>query len=189
MFPVDSTGHLIYQGKGTPVSTVPGKPMDELWLDLVEKAYAEWNETGKEIYYNGTYRDGQNSYASLNMGYTETVNAQVLNHPSLVYYFQTAAYKQNLINALQTNQAVTVISTNGGNGLYMSHWYAAISYDATTTRSSFTIRGGTTIPARSLGANSHHLISTSWWLTAWLCRLRRRCRRTRLLPPEKLQNA
>ena len=43
-----------------------------LWMPLVEKAYAQWNETGREG------RDGQNSYASLNGGWMQNVDAQVL---------------------------------------------------------------------------------------------------------------
>ena len=47
----------------TGISSTTGRAPDgSWWMPLVEKAYAQWNETGREG------RDGQNAYASLGGG-------------------------------------------------------------------------------------------------------------------------
>ena len=51
--PIYSNGTLAYADYGFNASS----PANSLWIPLAEKAYAQWNETGKEG------RDGQNTYA------------------------------------------------------------------------------------------------------------------------------
>ena len=95
----------------------------------MEKAYAEWNQTGNEG------RDGQNAYASLAAGCMQVVDAQVLgggvsmSFPSAT---DTTA-KAALIAAVNGNLAVTV----GSNGcrvfnLVGDHAYVVSSYSAAT---------------------------------------------------------
>ena len=69
MLPTDSSGTLVYDGEGYAASYAGNK----LWLPLLEKAYAEWNETGNEG------RNGQNAYPSIEGGFMDAVDAQVLN--------------------------------------------------------------------------------------------------------------
>ena len=57
--PVDSKGNLIFDGYGT--SSTSGSNV--LWLELLEKAYAQWNETGRE-----GRSAAANSYASIEGG-------------------------------------------------------------------------------------------------------------------------
>ena len=42
--PVNAAGTLVFDGYGTSTSAVPRA----LWIALIEKAYAQWNQTGKE---------------------------------------------------------------------------------------------------------------------------------------------
>jgi hypothetical protein len=100
---------------------------NELWMALAEKAYAQWNETGKEG------RDGTNSYASIEGGWMQTVCQQVLGTPSQVCWGFLESDKQKLINALAANQAVTCGTyTNAGNGLVGNHAYMISSYNSGT---------------------------------------------------------
>ena len=68
-----SGGELVFDGYGTSVSNPEG-----LWIALIEKAYSQWNETGKEG------RNGQNSYASIEGGWMSDVDAQVLGQSALL---------------------------------------------------------------------------------------------------------
>ncbi len=126
MLPATHGGYLIYQNELHQA----GDPNNELWLELAEKAYAQWNETGKELLSFSQYRNGQNSYASIDGGWEETVDAQVLNHPATKYSFQ-CANMQAVLDAISANQAVTVSTFAEGNGLWANHAYVVIGYDST----------------------------------------------------------
>ena len=101
---------------------------NELWMALGEKAYTQWNETGKEG------RDGSNSYASIEGGWMQNVCQQVLGSESQVYWGLKASDKQYLINALAANKAVTYATktTGSDNGLVGNHAYMVSSYDHNT---------------------------------------------------------
>ena len=114
-------GYLVYADYGFNASN----PANSLWIPLAEKAYAQWNETGKEG------RNGQNSYSAIQGGWMATVDAQVLGHNATDYNV-TSSTGQAMINALAAGDAVT-IGTNGSNvsnGLYADHAYAVIGYSA-----------------------------------------------------------
>ena len=71
-------------------------------MPLLEKAYAQWNETGHEG------RDGQNVYASLSCGWMEDVDTQVLGRAATTYCpAYNPAAEQAVIAALQSHEAVT----------------------------------------------------------------------------------
>jgi hypothetical protein len=99
---------------------------NELWMPLVEKAYAQWNETGNEG------RDGRNSYASINGGWMQTVCQQVLGKPSQTFWWLPDSDKQFLIAAMNSNKAVTYATASNGDGLVGGHAYMVSSYNATT---------------------------------------------------------
>jgi hypothetical protein len=122
--PTTSTGMLVYANYGASYTN----SANTLWIALAEKAYAQWNETGKEG------RDGLNAYASIQGGWMATVDAQVLGY-NATDYFPTAANKQVVINALAAHKAVTLgtLSWSGTQyGLYATHAYAIIGYDGST---------------------------------------------------------
>ena len=122
----NSNGMLAYADYESYASS----PSNSLWIPLAEKAYAQWNETGKEG------RDGKNAYASIEGGWMATVDAQVLGYNATDYSL-TASTEQAMINALNANQAVTIgtdTSTNSADtlsyGLVGSHAYAVTGYNA-----------------------------------------------------------
>ena len=98
------------------------------WLQIVEKGYAEWNETGREG------RDGTNSYAGLWGGWMQTVDSQVLGGPAVYYAASVPAAEQTLIDALQGGAAVTVGSwtTNSQLQLVADHAYEVAGYNSTS---------------------------------------------------------
>jgi len=65
---VSTTGILAYADYGANYTNTA----NSLWIPLAEKAYAQWNQTGKEG------RDGTNNFASIQGGWMATVDAQVL---------------------------------------------------------------------------------------------------------------
>ena len=124
MLPVWSNGNLVYAQPG---------PNGSLWLPLLEKGYAQWNETGHEG------RDGTNTYAALNSGCMNTVDEQVLGKVATTYspVASDMAAKQALIAALQSGKAVTAAIFVSGDpdvfyqmGLVSCHAYVIASYDA-----------------------------------------------------------
>ncbi len=124
MLPVGPTGILVYANYGAMYTNTA----NTLWLALAEKAYAQWNETGKEG------RDGLNAYASIQGGWMATVDAQVLGYNATDYVLPRTQ-KQVLVDALASNKAVTIgtLQWSGTNyGLYSSHAYAITGYDAAT---------------------------------------------------------
>ena len=122
MLPASSSGILQYADYGASCSN----SANALWIPLIEKAYAQWNETGKEG------RDGTNAYASIQGGWMATVDAQVLGH-NASDYIMSSTLPQVAVNALAARQAVTIGTQNwsGTNlGLYADHAYAIIGYNA-----------------------------------------------------------
>ena len=68
------------------------------WMQIVEKAYAQWNETGRE----GLGRNGLNSYTDINGGFPQVVDAS--SWLSATVCFPAAsdtAAEQALIAAIQ----------------------------------------------------------------------------------------
>ena len=89
MLPTSTTGLLAYADSGASCTNAA----NSLWIPLAEKAYAQWNQTGKEG------RDGTNAFASIQGGWMATVDAQVLGH-NATDYIMTNTKEQAAINAL-----------------------------------------------------------------------------------------
>ena len=123
MLPTDASGTLVYDGQGYAASNAGNK----LWLPLLEKAYAEWNETGKEG------RDGQNAYPGIVNGFMDAVDAQVLNRTPGVNGLFSNSDEQALIAGLTAGKAVTIgTNANPGYGLYSYHAYMVVGYNSNT---------------------------------------------------------
>jgi hypothetical protein len=134
--PVDTDNDLVYQGCGWSASSAT----NALWLSLLEKAYAEWNETGKS-----GRKSAVNSYGSIASGRSNNVFWQALSYNVTVVdpYISDASAKQTLIDAVTAKQAV-VVSTKttfvGAKALAMaaatrlesSHGYSLVGYNAKT---------------------------------------------------------
>ncbi len=112
--PVNSSGSLIYCGVGSDGA---------YWLPLLEKAYAQWNETGNE------FRDGINGYADISGGFMGNVDQQVLGVDPIAAANETA-----MINALAADDAVTVAcyTTDTTLQLVADHAYEVSSYNSST---------------------------------------------------------
>ena len=121
-------GNLIYAREGADGS---------FWMPLIEKAYAQWNESGREG------RDGANTYESLTDGWMQAVDAQILGSAATTYYpAADPTAEQAVIAALQNNQAVTAgIFGSGAKfnqlGLVDSHAYEVAGYDADPSSPTF----------------------------------------------------
>jgi hypothetical protein len=121
-----SGGRLIFDGYGAGTTNPQG-----LWIALIEKAYAQWNETGKEG------RNGANSYSGIEAGWMADVDAQVLGHSASSYNLSGNTALAALIAGMTNHQAVTIGTTTSSNandtlsyGLYGSHAYAVVGYNA-----------------------------------------------------------
>jgi hypothetical protein len=122
MLPTSASGMLVYADYGASASNAA----NSLWIPLAEKAYAQWNQTGKEG------RDGANAYASIQGGWMATVDAQVLGY-NATDWIMTTTKEQVAIAAIQAGQAVTIGTGQWSgtvDGLYASHAYAIIGYNA-----------------------------------------------------------
>lgn len=101
------------------------------WIPLLEKAYAQWNETGNEG------RNGRNSYASLSGGWMDTVDEQAVGTAATDYSPSgTPGAEQAVIAAIQNGAAVTAAIFTDGSAqfnalkLVSGHAYQVVSYDA-----------------------------------------------------------
>jgi hypothetical protein len=126
--PVSSSGTFVYEGYGAKATS----STNVLWLALVEKAYVQWNETGKTL--QGNYL---NSYTAIAGGWTGTVYQQVLGSATTYCKYLSASGAQAaLISVLSSKQAVTIATVSSPNysttGLYGNHAYNVLSYNSTT---------------------------------------------------------
>jgi hypothetical protein len=135
--PTFSNGVLAYSGMGSRVNDAS----NTLWIALAEKAYAQWNATGK------SGRDGTNTYASIEGGWMGAVNAQVLGYNSTNHNLDSAG-QTALIAALNTNKAVTIGTRTGASagGLVGSHAYTVSGYNASTQTFTLVNPWGTSHP-------------------------------------------
>jgi hypothetical protein len=97
-------GQLVFDGFGqTPGSAV-------LWLPLLEKAYAQWNEVGNENHGGGD--DGINSYMVVQGGWPDQACTQMLGQTAQSVLDWpgnlTAAGQSWLVSAIQANEACCV---------------------------------------------------------------------------------
>ncbi len=137
MLPTSWTGTFAYSNYGANVSNSG----NVLWIALAEKAYAQWNATGK------SNRTPANTYASIEGGWMSYVNAQVLGYNSTRYASSITGNKTALVNALNAGRAVTVGTTSNASMMVSSHAYSITAYDATSDKFTIFNPWGTQHPA------------------------------------------
>ena len=118
-----TVGGLAYNGAWTILSS--SDSTHGLWLALVEKAYAQWNEVGAEQH--GAGLDGENAYGPIAGGFSQPVMDQVLGPTDMSKDAQagaggfTAADDQTIIQAEGTKgDVVTGGTIEGLNSMYTS---------------------------------------------------------------------
>lgn len=117
-------GRFAYSNAGALLSS----SSNSLWLALAEKAYAQWNATGKS-----GRSVAANTFSSIEGGWMSTVSAQVLGYNATNYALSSTP-PQKLIDALKSGKAVT-IGTRAGvqtGGLVGSHAYSITGYNPQT---------------------------------------------------------
>ena len=135
--PVDSEGKLVFDGYGLDYQNSD----NVLWLPLLEKAYAQWNETGKEIRANSSL-EGNNTYASINGGLSNNVFPQLLmsSRQQSLACLQADDYgggyspafdevQQLTLNPIVSNKAVTFyVGGPWGNRTRIPFWSLLLHY-------------------------------------------------------------
>ncbi len=152
LLPSTSSGTFAYSNYGASLSNTG----NVLWIALAEKAYAQWNATGK------SGRTPANSYASIEGGWMSVVNAQVLGYNSTLYASSNANNKAAVVNALNAGRAVTVGTTGSATLMVSGHAYSVTGYDATTDKFTTFNPWGTQHPApltwAQLQANTSYFV-------------------------------
>ena len=155
MLPVNSQGKLAMADAGASYTNAA----NALWIPLIEKAYAQWDQTGNE----GRTRTGVNAYQDIQGGWMATVNAQVLGHNGTDYFLTgtTATSEQTAIKALAAKEAVTIgtpVRSRARRAAFTRTTLTRLSVTPPPpTHSPSTIRGVSISRARSRGANSRRI--------------------------------
>lgn len=119
--PVSGSGTPIYASFGTHNTSV----RNELWVAMLEKGYAQWNETGRTMQGNMT-----NSYEAISGGWSHVVYAQIYTQSGVMSRTgKTTFGRSELIiqTALQKHQAVTIYRYMV-DGVSSGHAYYVESY-------------------------------------------------------------
>jgi hypothetical protein len=121
-FPSTRWGTFIYSNMNAKLND----PGNELWMALLEKAYAQINESG------WIGQDGSNSYSGIAGGYVHDAIAQITNHAATTGELQQAT----AIAAFQAGEVVTLktTSTASSASIVADHAYLVTGYDATTQK-------------------------------------------------------
>jgi hypothetical protein len=131
--PADASNYLVYANWGVtythPALRAVNDASNELWIAFAEKAFAQWNETGRAQRPAGL--NGFNSYAAIDNGFAAVTFTQILGRPASTYYV-LGGTKQTLIDALAANDAVQIGTIQFPQSLAPFHLYAVTAYNSVT---------------------------------------------------------
>jgi hypothetical protein len=133
--PTDSIGRPVYARFGVSYDS----PLNELWVALAEKAYAQLNHSG------WIGQDGTNSYAGIADGYSDIVMQQVTGRAAAwTSIIQSTAGQLSTAAASDLPTVLGSLITAPGNGVVANHGYGLVGYTAATGKFTlFNPQGGT----------------------------------------------
>src|SRR5262249_42014338 len=133
---MDDGGTAWFADFGTPdtggVRNKSNSANNVLWVALVEKAYAQLNESG------WTGQDGSNSYQGIDGGYSSAAFNQLTGRSAsdtgVDGIFSDS--KDDFVNAFNQGKAMTLSSKDSGTNSFIveNHVYMVVGYDAMTKR-------------------------------------------------------
>ncbi|WP_243147191.1 C2 family cysteine protease [Scytonema sp. UIC 10036] len=129
--PVDKSGNFVYAQPGQFNKKHFTDPNNELWVALAEKAYAQWNESGKIV------RDNTNSYKGIEFGWDREVVKHITGRNSTrstSFDFNTmvSAFNSGSLMGVSSNPNASQIDPKSR--IAANHVYVVVGYNSSTQK-------------------------------------------------------
>ena len=121
--PTDSKGNLVYASRGNSINN----RSNELWVALIEKAYAQLNESG------WINQDGTNSFAGIEGGWMGDPKEHITG-VATDWNFVTSMEQSELVKITESNKLLTTGFYGNGYGVVSNHAYTITSYNKASDR-------------------------------------------------------
>lgn len=118
-------GTAVYNGWGGGNNT---NTNNELWVALLEKAFAQVNESG----YLG--RNNTNTYTGIDFGDTNAALQQLTGHDSNWHGLSSSSNANSLVSEFNAGKSISLCTRGSGttSGIVENHCYTLIGYNAAT---------------------------------------------------------